>query len=355
MDQKPVVSDTMGKEIKIAIGSDALLWHEKFAAVLSDLCNRGYSIDYKVVNLEGYDWLQVVTPYDMIIWKPTYMGPRLTTQFHAKVYFLETYCKKLVVPNFKTIWHFENKIAQNYLFQIYKIPTPRTTISFDYYDAIKQLQSETFPLVFKEPHGAGSQNVKLVLNFKQAENIVINKFSQQLWMEHKVRSSSRIIFLLSNLTKRWLWNKILQKVFKSEYSTFIYWQSFIPNNEADLRITVIGNRYAFGFWRKNRPNDFRASGSGRIDYQQIVPEDILRYCVNINRELDFDSMAYDILFSKNSFVIAEISYGYLDSAIYNAPGYYEFRENGELVFIKGHFWPQELWVKWALERAAKKL
>ena len=42
-------------------------------------------------------------------------------------------------------------------------------------------------------------------------------------------------------------------------------QEFLPGNGFDTRITVIGNR-AFGFRRFNRPDDFRASGSGRIDW-----------------------------------------------------------------------------------------
>jgi glutathione synthase/RimK-type ligase-like ATP-grasp enzyme len=345
----------MNKHVKIAIGKDTALWHEKFVEAIANRCNDGFPAEYKVVNMERHDWLQVATPYDVVIWKPEFMGPQSASQFQAKVYFLETYCKKLVVPNFKTIWHFENKIAQAYLFQIHEIPTPKTTVSFDYHDAIDCLRRETFPLVFKKPHGAGSRNVKLVSTFSQAENIVTNIFSHQLWMESKTRSSSKTMFLLLNLSKHWLWFKLFQKFFRDEYFKAVYWQNFIPDNESDLRITVIGDRYAFGFWRNNRPNDFRASGSGRIDYQRAVPENLLHYCIKINRDLCFDSMAYDILFSNNNFFITEISYGYLDSAIYTAAGYYELQKDNKLEFIKGHFWPQELWVNWMFDRVARML
>ncbi len=282
-------------------------------------------------------------------------GSAISISISGKSIFFRDILQKLVIPNFKTIWHFENKIAQSYLFQIHGIPTPKTTISFDYYDAIDRLQYETFPLVFKESYGAGSHNVKLVLTFHQAKNIATNiLLPHQMWMEAKNHKFSKIKFLLLNLSKSWLWYGIFQKYFRGEYFKGVYWQSFILDNEADLRITVIGDKYAFGFWRNNRPNDFRASGSGCIDYQRAVPENVLRYCLKINRDLCFDSMAYDILFSKNDFFITEISYGYLDSAIYNAPGYYELKEDDNLEFVNGHFWPQELWIYWMFDRITQE-
>jgi hypothetical protein len=117
---------------------------------------------------------------------------------------------------------------------------------------------------------------------------------------------------------------------------------------------VIGDRYAFGFWRNNRPNDFRASGSGQIDFERAVPETLLRYCIGVNRELGFDSMAYDILFTKDKFVITEMSYAYLDSAPYNSRGYYELVDDN-LVLRERHTWPQELWVEWALYLGERRL
>ena len=37
---------------------------------------------------------------------------------------------------------------------------------------------------------------------------------------------------------------------------YVYFQDFIPDNQFDTRVTVIGNR-AFAFIRKVRPGDFR--------------------------------------------------------------------------------------------------
>src|SRR5690606_15154424 len=48
---------------------------------------------------------------------------------------------------------------------------------------------------------------------------------------------------------------------------YLYFQEFMPKNEFDTRLIVIGNR-CFGIRRYNRTGDFRASGSGLIKYEK---------------------------------------------------------------------------------------
>lgn len=129
----------------------------------------------------------------------------------------------------------------------------------------------------------------------------------------------------------------------------VYWQEFVPGNSRDLRITIVGDKFAFGFWRNNRKGDFRASGSGSIDYNSPVPKEAIRYCLELSRIMNFDSMAYDLLFDSSDFLVSEMSYGYVDTAIHRAKGYFELLGD-DLVFVSQRTWPQELWSRWALER-----
>jgi glutathione synthase/RimK-type ligase-like ATP-grasp enzyme len=129
-----------------------------------------------------------------------------------------------------------------------------------------------------------------------------------------------------------------------------YWQEFVAKNRGDLRITVIGDRDAFGFWRRNRPGDFRASGSGLLDYDTPVPEEAVRLCLRLSRQFGFDSMAYDILFREGQPLVIEMSYGYIDSAVFNAPGHFRLDDQDELTYLEGHVMPQTLWVDWALRK-----
>src|SRR5690606_19878921 len=143
----------------------------------------------------------------------------------------------------------------------------------------------------------------------RAEKTLKMIFRLQLWDEARRKASSRLQVFFENIFSKWMWATLFERLFRiSEDYNVAYWQEYIPGNQADLRITVIGDCYAYGFWRNNRPNDFRASGSGLIDYERDIPEEQLRYCLDLNRKLGFDSMCYDILFKENDFVITEISF-----------------------------------------------
>jgi glutathione synthase/RimK-type ligase-like ATP-grasp enzyme len=73
---------------------------------------------------------------------------------------------------------------------------------------------------------------------------------------------------------------LYQRFFLGNNLQAVYLQKFIKNNDGDYRVTVIGGKFAYSFKRLNRPNDFRASGSGRIDYSSTPNEEIIAYCIN---------------------------------------------------------------------------
>jgi len=344
----------MSDPIRIAVGRDITNWHDHFAGALESKKRAGYPLEYGIILLEGHDWLRAVEPFDAVIWKPANMGPQSAAQFQAKVYFLEEYAGKTVVPCYRNIWHFENKVAQSYVFEALKVPTPETIASFDYHDAMAVLRDEPFPLVFKEPAGAGSRNVRLVPDLETAQRLVTDVFSQQIWFENKMRLGSSVKLFLHGAFTRWYWAKIRRLLRGEENFRSVYWQHFVPGQTGDIRITVIGDSRAYAFRRGNRPNDFRASGSGRLDYTTPVPEEAVRYCIGLNRILGVDSMAYDILYLDGRMVINEMSYAYMDYALHDCPGTYRLLDNGTLEFIEGRVRPQTLWVEWTLERIQRE-
>lgn len=280
----------------------------------------------ELVEMDKSDWIDRLKAYDVLIWKPQFMGVRSSQILKEKIFFIQYYMKIRVYPNYETVWHFDSKIAQSYLFKYQKIRTPYTFVSFDYNESVHHARKLRYPVVLKESSGAGSSGVSLVRSCKTLIRYINSRF---LW---------------ENLLSRKLNNRLFDRFGQ------LYTQTFLRDNPADLRITVIGDRYAFGFWRKNRVNDFRASGSGRIDYTTELPKHIISYCARISRINRFDSMAYDILFRGNNFYIVEMSYGYNDRAVYNSAGYYILDENCEVSdFIEGHYWPEQLWVRWLLD------
>lgn len=335
-------------KIKIAVGIDRAGWHQKFSGALDRLSIEKPYIIPVLVDLERSDWMERIIECQAVIWNPHYMGLRLASHFKEKIYFMEKILGKIVFPNYETIWHFESKVAENHLFRHFNINTPKTYMAFNFKEAQEIIDQIQMPIVLKKSEGAGSRNVRLIRSKKWLRNYSQRVFCSELWGEAR-RSNTKINTALRNLTKKWFWYFIVSQYLPSDSGMgVIYLQEFIPNNDADLRITVIGDQYAYGFWRKNRPNDFRASGSGNIDYETEIPMDALNYCQQINKRLHFDSMAYDIIFDYKKMVITEMSYNYLDRVLYNTPGYY--RLDPDPHFIQGHVWPQELWVRVLLDK-----
>jgi len=119
---------------------------------------------------------------------------------------------------------------------------------------------------------------------------------------------------------------------------YIYFQEFLPGNAFDTRITVVGNR-AFGFQRANRPNDFRASGSGKLVYDPAkVDKRCLAVAFEVADRIKSHSVAFDFLFSPQGHpMIGEISYCYMPQAIHACPGHWD----SSLRWHEGHVWPQD--------------
>jgi hypothetical protein len=339
--------------LEIAVGRDRGGWHEKFIDAVEEKRKDLPGLRCSLVNLDRSDWIEQVRDASVILWKPPYMGHEFAGYLKEKIYFLETFEGKLVVPNFASIWHFESKAAQSYLFRHAGVATPGTIVSFDFDEAMELSGKETFPVVLKSPAGAGSVNVSALDGERDLQRFLRKTFSLALW-DRTVSDGGKLKRFLKGIRHEWFRDFLARKLRHSGLFGVAYWQEFIHGNPADLRITVIGDRFATGFWRKNRPGDFRASGSGRLDFETPLPEEAIRRCIDISRRLDFDSMAYDILFRDGTMLVSEMSYGYSDDAVHRVSGYSVLDDDGTLRFVEGNTWPQKLWVDWALERAGRR-
>lgn len=311
------------------VGSE---WTDRMAsALVSEKRYFQQEIRWDRVDMNCDGWIKKLKGYDAILWPPGCMGIKPASYLKEKVFFIQNHMKKLIVPNFECVWHFESKVAQSYIFNFYELPTPRTVATFSVQDAMALLETEKYPLVFKSSSDAASRGVRLV------------------------KTAERAKFRAWKSLYTGFWWKVIRRTFRLDHKdNALYWQDFVPKNDCDLRITVIGDKWAVGFWRWNRPNDFRASGSGLIDYEKSIPEETIRFCFDLNKKHNFDSMAYDIIFKDGKHVVVEICYTYVDKAIYKAPGHYERSDDGQLSYKTGNTWPQQLWVRWLAERLVRR-
>lgn len=339
--------------LKIAVGRDRRGWHDRFVEAIEIRKDGPVPLSCSLVSLDRSDWTDQVADSDLVIWKPPYMGHEFSGYMKERIYFLERFMDKVVVPGFDTVWHFESKAAQSFLFKFAGVPSPRTFVGLDLEEALERAASDPLPVVLKNSAGAGSVNVRSVHSRRELLRIVRRAFSPELW-DRSSPGKGKLARLASSLGRDWFPDLVRRRLSGAAPFGIAYWQEFVPGNAADLRVTVIGDCFATGFWRCNRPGDFRASGSGLIDYDRAVPETALRLCLDINARFSFDSMAYDILFKDGGMLVTEMSYGYSDTAVHGIPGHWVLENDGGLRFVGGNIWPQELWVEWAIRKAARR-
>ena len=200
-------------------------------------------------------------------------------------------------------------------------------------DAIKWIDNTKFPLVFKLSKGAGSLNVKLIHNKKEAYKLINRAFStvfsnyqavsslKERFSKYKIGKASALDILKGLV--RFFIKPTYAKILGKEIG-YIYFQKFIPNNKYDIRIIVIGDK-AFGLKRMVRKDDFRASGSGKNRYAKLeFDERCVQIAFNITKKLDAQCLTYDFVFDdQNKPLIVEISYGYVKEVYYPCEGYWD--------------------------------
>jgi hypothetical protein len=257
-------------------------------------------------------------------------------------------------PNWQTSWHYDDKIKQYYLLKQHGFPVIESYIFWDKTEALKWLKSAQMPIVFKLKGGAGSNNVILVYSKANGSRIISKMFGKGI-KSGKIldRNSLHLRFVDLHKAVRRFGGNLLRKrkgtyepLFWQTDKNYVLFQKFLPNNPFDTRVSVIGNR-AFAFRRFNRADDFRASGSGNIDYDvKKVDTRAIQIAFQISKKFNFQSMAYDFLLNEQrDFEIAEISYTYVDKAVYDCSGFWD----EDLNWTEGHFWPQYLQLMDALK------
>jgi hypothetical protein len=254
-----------------------------------------------------------------------------------------------VFPNTATCWHYDDKVAQKYLLESIDAPLIPTWVFTGPEAARAWIEQATWPKVFKLRCGAGSSNVHLLRNREEAWAFCQKAFGPGFAAKPGYFSDTR-----NRLRNTAGWKEFCAKLKRAPQSIlstlryrryaprqrgYVLVQEFLAGNDFDTRVTVIGNR-AFGAMRRNRPNDFRASGSGDAIFD---PEQVDRRCVEIAfrvaERLQTQSLAVDFLFdSRREPRICEMSYCSVASPVYDCPGYWDRKFR----WCSGHFWPQDL-------------
>lgn len=222
-------------------------------------------------------------------------------------------------------WITRDKLAQTYLMEAAQIPTPKSWIFFSPDEAVSFLKSASYPLVVKLSGGRGSSDVAIIHDAKEGAAYVHEMFhfgvttltqafgSPAAKVLSRTKQASRFFLGRENPRNR--------------EGAYVYFQEFLAGNEGDTRVTIIGN-YATAFRRRNRPGDFRASGSGLIDWtQEEIDFGAVRLAHKVSRRLKLPFVAIDILFKDGSPLVCELNFAYLTWPVAKCPGHWRLPED----------------------------
>lgn len=292
------------------------------------------NIEYKIVNCFDNDIIAQLRGCTGLMWHWNQEDYKALLFARQLTLSLENQGFK-VFPNINTAWHFDDKVGQKYLLEATGAPLVRSYVFYSKKDALNWMNNTAFPKVFKLRGGAGSSNVRLVKTKNNAQRIInkafnggfptVNKTSRlknRIWTLRRDKDFAALKLVIRGIGRLFIPTEIER--FSTNQMGYAYFQDFIPENDFDTRLVVIGNR-CFGLRRYNRKGDFRASGSGVVAYEpELFDIKTIQVAFDIAKTLNTQSIAFDFILEVNVPKVIEISYAFTMGQVYDkCQGYWD--------------------------------
>jgi ribosomal protein S6--L-glutamate ligase len=175
---------------------------------------------------------------------------------------------KETFPSHHTYKCVQDKIKQTAVFNLLKIPHPRTRVFYG--NRSKQTIKDhfSFPFIGKIPRGS---------------------------------AMGRGVFLIRN-------NQDLEEY--CNITRIAYIQEYLPADK-DIRVVVIGRKTVLAYWRIAQPNDFRTNVAlgGTISFDN-VPQKALDLALDTAINCGWDDVGIDIMMFENNFFVIEANMKY---------------------------------------------
>ncbi|MFS8617314.1 MAG: hypothetical protein FWJ85_10865 [Solitalea sp.] len=118
---------------------------------------------------------------DGIMWRFKHL-PDEKRLYHILSNYAEKILKIPIFPDSPTAWHYDEKIAQHFLFAGSPFPFIEGFLFFSYGEAMEWIASHPdYPLVHKLSSGAGAANVSLIRNRAEAEEMARRMFQEGVY------------------------------------------------------------------------------------------------------------------------------------------------------------------------------
>jgi len=197
----------------------------------------------------------------------------------------------ILIPDEHQLNSLENKGYQ----ELYKDLLGIEKVAGKYYGDIDEVIRENnlvFPFVLKLLKGALSSGVQLIKNEQELENFRDQVKKKSLKEKAAYVLNKRNSFKKdSNLAPvTHLLKQNFEDVFTKRIPVVV--QDFVPGLECDYKVLVFGDKY-FVVKRGIRENDFRASGSGKLQWD-VPPNEVLDYAKELKKVFKVPYISLDI-------------------------------------------------------------
>ncbi len=252
------------------------------------------------------------------------------------IFFLEKH-GAIVLPKYEYLKAHHNKVYMEMMrtrFSDQSLKTIKSLCFGSWEDA--QYYEPQFPVVVKLSSGAGSCGVFLVKDRHEYEECIKNKgrlvFSANvvnLFTDYIKGNVKKLNKYISPSSSKYLKN------ITSPLSKSLVVQTFINGLKGDYKVLVFGNKY-YTLYRKNRDNDFRASGSGKL---YTVPEEehagLLNFARKITFEIDFPIIGTDIGFDGINYHLFEFQMIHIGPYTIQASKFWHEYQDGKWIRFDG--------------------
>jgi len=206
---------------------------------------------------------------DVVVYLPLNHHPKYRKRGKRAAEAIALKKRVLMIPRIHECRLYDDKILQSKLFQGWM---PLTHVVTSPCEARTVLEFYSYPFISKASQGAASSNVRLIRDEGQAMEEIRAAFSLRGIRCH----------------------------FKVRQKGYLLWQQFLPDNDFDWRIIILGRsrRWVKPLKRFNRPGTVFASGSHRSEeVMELTDEaaEVMDYSLKFAEAFDLTHTALDIL------------------------------------------------------------
>lgn len=228
----------------------------------------------------------------------------------------------VVIPRYIFLHAHENKVFFEILRNLSnnKQLTTLKSICFGTYEELCEIEENIdFPLVLKNAMGSKSRGVYLV-----KDRYDLKKISKQ------ISKTKSLFYDLKDLLRK---QKHIGYTKESTHRNKFLIQNFIPNLSNDWKILAFGEKF-YCLKRRNRKNDFRASGGGLLSYEENIPEGILDFAKQIKDYYNVPHISLDIAFDGLKFYLLEAQFVYFGTYTLEFSSFYFIYRNRQWEIVK---------------------